>query len=136
MNVKTSFVFVDTGAWYALEDAGDRWHLAAVRFMQSRPRLITTNFVIDETITLVLSHLGYKAALSIGERLWSGRLAGVARVSQTDEREAWALFKQYDDKMFSFTDCTSFVVMKRLGLIRAFAFDDHFTQTGQFIRVP
>jgi predicted nucleic acid-binding protein len=129
-------VFVDTGAWYALQDADDRWHEAALRFFDVRPRLITTNFVIDETITLLLRHLGHKAALVVGERLWAGELARIVRVSSADEQVAWDLFKRYDDKTFSFTDCTSFVVMERLGLQRAFSFDDHFSQTGQFIRVP
>jgi len=60
----------------------------------------------------------------------------IAHVSKADQRAAWKLFKKHDDKEFSFTDCTSFVVMERLGLLYAFAFDEHFEQTGQFTRVP
>jgi len=37
-------------------------------------------------------------------------------------------------KDFSFTDCTSFAVMRQLGITTAFAFDEHFEQFG-FIRV-
>ena len=129
-------VFVDTGAWYALQDADDRWHEAALRFFDAMPRLITTNFVIDETITLLSRNLGHGAALAVGEKLWTGALAQIVRVSRADEQAAWNLFKRYDDKTFSFTDCTSFAVMERLGLREAFTFDDHFAQTGQFIRVP
>jgi predicted nucleic acid-binding protein len=63
----------------------------------------------------------------MGEKLWSGTLARIVRVSRADEQAAWDLFRRYDDKTFSFTDCTSFVVMERLGLRKAFTFDNHFT---------
>ncbi|MEJ2555027.1 MAG: hypothetical protein P8186_02095 [Anaerolineae bacterium] len=72
----------------------------------------------------------------MGEQLWNGQLASIVWVTRDDEQVAWELFKRYDDKTFSFTDCTSFSVMSRLGLNHAFTFDADFTQTGQFIQVP
>jgi len=136
VNHRQSFVFADTSAWFALAYEGDPYHRLAQTFIASNPRLMTTNFIIDETITLVLTRLGYRPAREIGERLWSSRLACVIYVSKADQRTAWELFKKHDDKEFSFTDCTSFVVMERLELLHAFAFDEHFEQTGQFIRLP
>jgi len=130
------FTFVDTSAWFAIIDQNDPYHEAAQHFIATKPQLLTTNFIIDEAITLVLYRLGYKQARELGERLWSGRLARIVFVSEADQYAAWELFKRYDDKKFSFTDCTSFVVMERLGLTYAFAFDEHFTQTGRFIRIP
>ncbi len=54
-------VFVDTSAFYALEDATDRHHGEA-RVIQrwslrQRPRLFTTDHVLDESITLIGAHL-------------------------------------------------------------------------------
>jgi len=129
-------VFADTSAWFAIKDADDANHILALDFIQQHPLLITTNFVIDETITLVRSHLGHRDAVDIGERLWRGEMATVVWVTREDEQAAWELFKRYDDKKFSFTDCTSFVVMRRLGLLYAFTFDEDFEQTGEFVRVP
>jgi len=126
-------VFVDSSAWYALANERDRNHEAACHFMQGRYRLVTTNFVIDETITLVLTRKDYRAALDIGNELWSEKQARIVWLSRQDQRAAWELFKRYSDKQFSFTDCTSFVVMERLGLACAFAFDEDFAQTGQFV---
>lgn len=40
------------------------------------------------------------------------------------------------DKQWSFTDCTSRVVMERLGIQKVFAFDDHFRQFGTVTVVP
>lgn len=129
-------IFVDTSAWYALSNQQDANHALARQFLTGNQRLVTTNFIIDETITLTLIRAGYKHAVKVGELLWSRQLAGIVWVTAEDEQVAWQLFKQYNDKRFSFTDCTSFAVMTRLGLAQAFTFDADFLQTGQFRRVP
>jgi predicted nucleic acid-binding protein len=46
------------------------------------------------------------------------------------EEEAWQMFKRYPDKAFSFTDCTSFVVMRHRGMWEAFTNDHNFAQVG------
>jgi predicted nucleic acid-binding protein len=129
-------IFVDTSAWYALANEKDANHLLAREFLAENRRLVTTNFIIDETITLTLIRAGYRYALSVGEQLLNGQLASIVWVTRDDQGAAWELFKQYDDKMFSFTDCTSFAVMTRLGLRYTFTFDTDFTQTGQFTQLP
>lgn len=53
-----------------------------------------------------------------------------------DIRSAWVIFERYADKDWSFTDCTSFVVMERLGITQAFAFDRHFKQFPGVTVVP
>lgn len=132
----STFVFVDTSAWGAWINRDDLNYSRARQFMATRPRLLTSNFVIDETITLILKRMGYAAAARLGDTLWDGSRARIIYVSKADQRAAWQLFKKYDDKIFSFTDCTSFVIMQRLGLTQAFTFDSDFEQTGHFIRVP
>jgi len=47
---------------------------------------------------------------------------------------AWSLFERRPDKAYSFTDCTSFIVMRRLKLGIAAALDNHFLQEGFQIR--
>jgi uncharacterized protein len=124
-------IFVDTGAWYALIDRKDPDHHAVLSALQGyRNRLVTSNFVFDETITLLRYRLGWHFARQFGEQLLDGKLAQLARISAADERNAWAIFTRYDDKSFSFTDCTSFAVMQRLQLDRAIAIDSDFRAYG------
>ena len=40
------------------------------------------------------------------------------------------LFQQRTDQSWGLTDCTSFVIMGRLGLTRALTIDRHFEQAG------
>jgi len=42
----------------------------------------------------------------------------------------WELYQKYKDKKFSFTDVTSFSIMKDLNIKKAFAFDREFIQAG------
>jgi len=129
-------VFVDTSAWYALLNARDVRHERALQLLDETYRLVTTNYVIDETITLTLIRAGYRQAVSVGDMLWSGKASEIVRITEEDEQAAWRMFKQFDDKQFSFTDCTSFVVMQRMGITLAFTFDDDFARTGLFVCLP
>ena len=124
-------MFVDTGAWYALVDERDPSHAEALDLVEgAHAELITTNWVVGESLNLTRSRLGHRVAVTLGAELRVRPGIRIVRVGQKDEEEAWRLFQRYADKDFSFTDCTSFAVMRRLGLTRAFAFDRHFQQMG------
>jgi uncharacterized protein len=130
-------IFVDTSAFFALADQTDRLHHQALQYVQSTDRLlVTSNVVVYETITLVRMRLGYEPALQFGFRLLSETTTPVIRVTPAAEENAWAIFRQYPDKRFSFTDCTSFAIMKRLGIATAFAFDEDFRQFGKWVVHP
>ena len=98
--------------------------------------MVTTNYVADEIITLAKNRLGNKIAVEIGQNLWNEEVATLIHVTSSDEKKAWKIFVRHQDKGFSFTDCTSFAVMERLGIIEAFAFDEHFRQYNDFIILP
>jgi len=130
----TNSVFIDTGAWKAIYDKDDPFHRLANRTLadlrKKRSYLITSNFVVDETLTLLRIRVSYASAVEFGETLRASKVISIVQVETTIENEAWMIFKKYSDKDFSFTDCTSFAIMKRLAIERAFAFDDHFRQFG------
>ena len=131
------YIFVDTGAWYALLDKSDANHHAAVKLKDSLIHpLVTSNYIVDEVITISRNRLGYEVAVEIGQKLWDESIANLIRVIPQDEKKAWEIFVTYHDKTFSFTDCTSFALMERIGITEAFAFDEHFTQYGRFIVLP
>jgi len=124
-------IFVDTGAWYALIDRRDPDHPAVEEILrQWKGRLVTSNFVVDETLTLLRYRLGFEPALLFGREARGGALAQVYRVSPRDEDAAWSIFERYRDKTFSFTDCTSFAAMERLLLDTALALDGDFRSYG------
>ncbi len=127
-------VLVDTSAFHALQNTGEaREHrvagLEAARLEAEGAVLVTTDYVLDESYTLLRSVLGHRAAVAFGREIRKGGI----EIVQVDERvqdEAWSIFERYRDKDFSFTDCTSFAVMRRAKIRLAFTLDHHFRQFG------
>jgi predicted nucleic acid-binding protein len=134
-----SEVFADTGGFVALVDADDRNHRAARRFVRGLAKqgrsLVTSTYVVDEAITLIRLRVGHAAAVGFGERLLRTRWCRVVDIDEDLRRTAWDLFVRYDDQMFSFTDCTSFALMRSMSVSEAFAFDGDFGAAG-FTRLP
>jgi predicted nucleic acid-binding protein len=123
--------FVDTSLWYALVDERDLNHDDAVALTATPGRwLTTTNWVFGETLTLTRNRLGHAVAVALGARLLNRSGLRIVHVGAQDEQHAWGLFRRYHDKDFSFTDCTSFAVMRRLRISHALAFDHQFQQMG------
>jgi len=127
-------IFVDTSAWYAIIDKNDRDHALAATKIQVLDRpLVTSNYIFDEILTLLKAKLGFAVAVNFGQKLWNQEISALVRITEDDEERAWRIFRQYDDKGFSFTDCTSFALMERLDINTVLAFDDHFIQYGKFV---
>lgn len=125
---------VDTSAWVALKYKRDSLHSKAHalnrRLLDSKYRYITTNFILDETYTLLASRTGHSVAIEFGEEIRESKVVEIVSISQKMEDEAWELFKKYSDKKFSFTDCTSFVVMQNNRITECFTDDHNFEQVG------
>lgn len=134
MGNETKDVFLDSSFFKALVDVHDDFNPPASdlwsRFRESGIKLITSNFILDETLTLIRKRCGLVVALEFRDRLSQGfKKMRIARIGLIDETEAWSWFeKDWSDP--SFTDCTSFALMRRLGLERVATFDKHFARAG------
>jgi uncharacterized protein len=132
--------FVDTSAFVALVDRKDRNHQAAKRTLKAlakaRTPLITSAYIADEVITLARMRLGHAIAVDTGEALLGSRWCRLMEVDHATRESAWNIFVRYDDQSFSFTDCTSFALMRALDAEDAFTFDrTDFTAAG-FTVIP
>lgn len=124
-------LFVDTSAWFAYANRRDRDHKSVRELLGGfRGRLATSNFILDETVSLCLYRLGHDVAQRIGAALLDSETIDLVRVTAEDEQAAWILFKKRSDQRYSFTDCTSFELMRRLRMTRALALDDDFRTEG------
>ena len=136
-------IFIDTSAWIAIEDKKDINHLKALQFkkqlLDSQKRLITTNYILDETYTLMLLDLEYTRTINFKQKLddlIDSNLVIVVYVTSDVEKESWEAFERFNkDKTWSFTDCTSKVIMNMFNFLEAFTFDRHFEQM-RFTRKP
>ncbi len=129
-----SEVFADTSALYALVNRRDAHHAAVsaalTRVVRAGRLLVTSDYVVTETVNL---------ANIRGDKLVAGRVLdlieqsvgirvewiGVERFERTK-----VFFRKHADHGYSFTDCSSFVVMKEARIVDALTTDGHFAEAG------
>jgi predicted nucleic acid-binding protein len=120
-------VFVDTGAWFASLVPSDREHSRVIAFLQHNPLpLITTDYIIDETLTLLRARCESVRAIHLGRQLLDLQTSNIVHVTPAIFAKAWKLFRD----RWSFTDCTSKVVMDELHCRQALFLDNHFREFG------
>ena len=89
--------------------------------------------------TLLLLNIGYQGTIEFKSKLdiiIAEKVLEVVWVTNDIDERAWKIFKQFNtDKQWSFTDCTSYVIMKDIGIGEVFSFDHHFKQMG-FVLKP
>ena len=127
-------LFVDTAGWMACADRNDPAHAKCVALRDAKLRagflLVTTDYVLDETLTLLRLRLGLGAARAWWERVSQSPRVTFADVDADLREQAFGWFFRYEDKDFSFTDCTSFAFMKQGKIREALTTDRHFRQAG------
>lgn len=132
-------VFVDTGAWFALQVADDAHHVQAqealTALLHQGTSLVTSNLVIGETYTLLRLTRGYREARAFLDIIARSSRLERLRITEEIETRAYEVLERYADHAFSFVDATSFALMRASRMRYAFAFDSHFRIAG-FPRIP
>ncbi len=125
-------IFVDTSGWYALLDTDDSNHhragLAWSRWLAEDISFASSNYVLLETIALIQHRLGIQAV-----RQFNDVLIPVVQVHWIDPQlhsAAVSALLAAGRRGLSLVDCSSFDLMRRLGLDSVFAFDRHFSEMG------
>lgn len=122
-------LFIDTGFFCALANRQDSWNSPATSLIKQkvleRYRLYTSNAVLYETYTLIRSRVHHAAAVSFMSNFPRSGVS-VFRITEAIEQQAKKIFIRYEDKNFSFVDCTSFAVVDYLRCETVLTFDHHF----------
>lgn len=127
-------VFVDTGAWIALTERSDVHHHQAREIADELCRdnalLITSDYVLDETITWLRYNISHKVAAEFAVQILSSNVTDIFYIDKAAFTKSLEQFNKYCDQKFSFTDCCSFTLMRTHRIRHAFAFDSHFITAG------
>ena len=133
-------VLVDTAGFLALWDASDQHHAAALllqeKLARQRRRFLTTDYILDETATLLTRRHSHAAAADFLDTSLRSQALRLEWVDPERFLAAAGWFQRYADKEWSFTDCMSFVVMREFKIRDAFTSDHHFTQAGFTTLLP
>ena len=125
-------VFVDTSALLSVLSSTDREHLKArdiwLRILSSDDELVTSNYVLVETTAILQNRLGLDAV-----RVFEQEVVPALRVEWIDKAThgtAVSAVLASGRRKLSLVDCTSFEILRRLGIEQVFAFDPHFAEQG------
>lgn len=125
-------LFIDSSALYALLDGDEPRHTDLVdawrTATESGRTLITSNYVLVEAFALVQRRLGLEAAHGLAE-VFVPLLQTVWIDEELHTAAVAALFTA-SQRRLSLVDCTSFELMRRLGLTDVLALDSDFARQG------
>ena len=134
--MRARHLFIDTWAWLVLEDSKHPAHTETVQLRRRHTDgggiLVTTDFVLDEMITRLFARRPFAEAGRFCAGVFDEQRAGsllVESITPERFRAAYQLRLRYrDTPRISFTDLTSFVVMRELGIRHVLTADAHFEQ--------
>lgn len=122
--------FADTSGFYAISAKENVRHEMAIAWLTSASKLITTRFIVLETVSLITKRIS-----SLDARVWykkfiESRTVEVREFDFHVYAEAERLWKTHSDKTWDLIDCYSFCLMHLENLTEALTFDRHFQQAG------
>jgi predicted nucleic acid-binding protein len=139
-------IFLDTGFLYALVNRRDENHQRVRDVMNEYhgrdlgALVLTTNHVVEETITLLRSsahrdpRIAHDTAVAVGRELYAGAFGRIHHATPSEERAAFEYLAQHRDKVYSLTDCLSFVIMDAHSITEALTVDGDFSH--RFVARP
>lgn len=127
-------IFLDSGAFLGRYLPSDQhYHSATLgwqKIREERLQCYTSNLVISESLTLLARKAHYRFAVERGRKIYLSNSLKILRSDEDDEKQAITLFGKFADQKISFTDCISFVLMRKHKIHYVFGFDRHFELAG------
>ncbi len=125
--VQSERVVVDSNFWVALFNSWDSLYPKASKVAsqldKNKTRLVLTNLIFLETVTVLSQRRGRRAAIETGEYLLANPNIEKIHIDSDLQKSSWQIFKEIANKNASFVDCSTIAVMKAEGLHRLLTFD-------------
>ena len=130
-------VFIDTSAFLAILNPTDTNHTAATAawadLLQPQNLRVVTNYVLLETVSLAQRRHGLSSAQ--GFQLSAVPVLTIHWVDADIHAAGIVALLAANRRQLSLVDCTSFHVMRQLGIDTVFAFDQQFAEQ-RFTCIP
>lgn len=127
-------IFLDTSGLFSFLVKSDEKHgLASAtihKVIKGGGRLVTTDYIIDETATLLKARGFGHIVSNLFDSILSSKICRIEWMEQDHFDSTKALFLKHCDHEWSFTDCFSFIAMRSAGLTEALTKDAHFREAG------
>lgn len=129
---KRKGMFVDTGGWYALVREDDIFHEQAKEaFINFKGRIITSDFIVSETVSLLQRRVGVEIAIQLAKRLFDPRLTKIIYFNRSLFIKLGREFVKPHSRDLSFVDISSRIAIQEHKIDRVLAFDKHLPPSGR-----
>jgi len=132
-------IFIDTGVWFSFLVRRDQYHDKSVEIMEKLQYkgalLVTSDFVLSETYTLLMRKLGTQAALKFLELIKAQVEAKFTEITWIDQvvlDQSYNLLQKFSDQPLSLTDATSAIIVRQNKFSFIATYDRHF----KMLKIP
>jgi predicted nucleic acid-binding protein len=126
--------FWDTSGWFTLYVKSEEMHKKALEIaeyqIQNKIPFITSDLVIHETMTLFMARKQPKSAIQFWSTFNHSKLVRIEKIDDNQFQKSGDYFCNQIEQGYSFTDVSSFLVMKELKITSAVTLDKHFVKAG------
>jgi predicted nucleic acid-binding protein len=127
-------VFADTDYWVAILNPREQLHAKAKSVSRSLAdaQFETSEMVLTELLAFysIKGERLRQCAVKIVEEMRQNLKVTVVPQTSAQFQEALAVYKKFQDKEWSLTDCASILIMRHESIIEALSNDQHFEQAG------
>ena len=125
-------VFVDTSAFLAVLNKDDLNNESAsatlINLVESGEELLCTNYILVEAYALIQNRMGMDAINDFQKDILPS--INITWIDKEEHKDIVTRFISSNRRQLSFVDCSSFEIMKQLGIKTVFTFDKHFREQG------
>ncbi len=129
-------IFIDTTVWVGASDRNDDFHNSSAEIINALrlgnlPLALTTDFIIDETVTILGKRKGLSAeqAKDIGKKILASPRVFSVFIDEALLAESLERYPKYKGRL-SLTDTCSVIVMERYGVKEVYSHDSDFDLAG------
>lgn len=128
-------VLVDSSGFIAVFNRRDQYHAQGLEiYKQLRDaKLYTSNYILSELYTRLLPKVGIYGVRLCRQALLkaeSQRFLTIEWIDKESVNQAWQYFDKFSEHQLSFTDATSYLLVKKYKLDAIFTFDSDFKEVG------
>lgn len=128
-------IFIDANVFVANTMPEDPLHHRArelaVQLKSEGPEFFTSSDVVKESLTIISQRGGKSAAKKFYSQITNEKSGiSIIFIDEKIHQQGLQLFQEITDKDISAVDCTSFALMRKLGIETVFTFDRHFQKAG------
>jgi uncharacterized protein len=126
-----SILFADTSFFVAYLNSGDRHHALALEWMtESSEQILTTDWVLAELGNFLAEGHNRRLMGVLFRAIIEEDRVEIAPADHGSFLNGLSMYVRRPDQSWSFTDCTSFCLMKARKIRDALTTDHHFQQAG------